>query len=243
MPRQPPEVRTLKRLLPRLIRAYGPRTYQCWGAGVDVLVDTILSQNTSAANNEAGYKRLRRRFRSWNQVANAPVEEVERCIRVCGLSRLKAPRIQSILRAIKADRGKIDLQFLADLAPRDATAYLTNFSGIGPKTAACVLLFAFGRSVFPVDTHIHRITRRLGLVPPRASAERTQEMLEPLIPEKDRYALHVLLITHGRKTCRAINPKCAECPVLDLCPYGQLRASPRPRRLEKSLGGTILAGL
>src|SRR5581483_5442437 len=103
---------TMNRILALLQRAYGPRPWKCWGDAVSVLVETILSQNTSNANSEAGYRKLRRRFRSWNQVANAPVEEVERCIRISGLSRIKAPRIQSILRGIKADRRKLDLQFL-----------------------------------------------------------------------------------------------------------------------------------
>src|SRR3954468_23283067 len=105
----------MQRILRLLRKAYGPRRWKCWGRGVDVLVDTILSQNTSNANSDAGYKRLRRRFRSWNQVAAAPVEEVEKCIRISGLSRIKAPRIQQILGQIKSDRGKIDLQFLAEL--------------------------------------------------------------------------------------------------------------------------------
>jgi endonuclease-3 len=207
----------------RLEKRYGRREYRCWGKAVDVLVDTILSQNTSNANSDAGYKRLRRNFRSWNQVANAPVEEVEKAIRISGLSRIKAPRIQEILRQIKLERGKIDLQFLEALPGEDAVAYLTKFKGIGPKTAACTLLFAFGKSVFPVDTHIHRIARRLEAVPLRATPEQTQTLLTPQIKPDDRYALHVLLIAHGRQTCKAVSPKCEECPVLDWCPWGRQR--------------------
>src|SRR3954465_2642613 len=149
-----PDRRTARTILGRLRRAYGPRPPRCWGDGVRVLVDTILSQNTTAANSTAGYRQLRRRFRSWNQVADAPVEEVERCIRVSGLSNLKAPRIQAILRRIKAERGKVDLQFLNDLEDGAAYAYLRGFPGVGPKTACCTLLFAFGKALFPVDTHI-----------------------------------------------------------------------------------------
>jgi endonuclease-3 len=206
-----------------LRRAYGPRPAQRWGDGVNILVDTILSQNTSAANSDAGYRQLRRRFRSWNQVADAPVGEVERCIRVSGLSNLKAPRIQSILRRIREQHGKINLQFLAELPDEDAYAYLRAFPGVGPKTACCTLLFAFNKAMFPVDTHIHRIARRLGLVAPKASAEQTQDLLAPLIPPKDRYEMHVLLIEHGRKTCRAINPRCDDCVLLKLCPFGRQR--------------------
>jgi endonuclease III len=216
---------TTRRILNLLRTAYGPRPWRCWGDGVSVLVDTILSQNTSAANSEAGYRQLRRRFRSWKQVADAPVGEVERHIRVSGLSNQKAPRIQAILRRIRSERGKIDLQFLSDLDEQAAYDYLRNFPGVGPKTACCTLLFAFGKAVFPVDTHIHRIARRLGLVGPKATAEQAHEVLTPLFAPEDRYEMHVLLIEHGRKTCRAINPQCGECALRSLCPYGQLRVA------------------
>lgn len=218
------------RILPLLRRAYGPRPPQCWGDGVSVLVDTILSQNTSAANSDAGYRQLRRRFRSWNQVADAPAEEVERCIRVSGLSNQKAPRIQAILRRIREQRGKIDLQFLADLPDDEAYGYLRSFPGVGPKTACCTLLFAFNKALFPVDTHIHRIARRLGLVPPKATAEQTHDLLTPRIEPPNRYEMHVLLIEHGRTTCRAINPRCDDCILLDHCPFGRQRATNRPPR-------------
>jgi len=210
-------------ILRRLRKTYGPRPWKCLGKGVDVLVDTILSQNTSNQNSDAGYRQLRRRFKTWNQVADAPVDEVERHIRVAGLSKQKAPRIQNILREIRAERGKIDLQHLADMTDDAALEYLLNFHGVGPKTAHCVALFAFGKGVFPVDTHIHRIARRLELIPAKATAEQAHDLLKPLIPPKDRYEMHVLQIEHGRKTCRAINPKCNECPLLDLCPFGRLR--------------------
>jgi endonuclease-3 len=210
-------------ILRRLQKAYGRRPWKCWGKGIDVLVDTILSQNTSNKKSDAGYRQLRRRFKSWNQVAAAPVEEVERHIRISGLSNQKAPRIQTILRQVKADRGKMDLQFLAETDEQAAYDYLTKFKGVGPKTANCVLLFAFGHSVFPVDTHIHRIARRLKLIGPRASAEQAHELLKPMIPPKDRYEMHVLLIEHGRKTCKAINPRCERCVLLEMCPFGHTR--------------------
>jgi len=216
-----PDRRTARTILGRLRRAYGPRPPRCWGDGVSVLVDTILSQNTTAANSTAGYRQLRRRFRSWNQVADAPVEEVERCIRVSGLINLKAPRIQAILRQIRADRGRINLQHLAELDDEAALAHLLTFTGVGPKTAHCTLLFAFGKSVFPVDTHIHRIARRLGLIAPRATAEQAHDLLKPIIPPADRYEMHVLLIEHGRKTCRAVNPRCGQCTLLRMCPFGK----------------------
>lgn len=192
---------------------------------MDVLVETILSQNTSNANSAAGYRQLRRRFKSWNQVADAPVEDIERHIRVSGLSKQKAPRIRAILSQIKADRGKIDLQHLEDLNEEAAYDYLRRFPGVGPKTAHCTLLFSFGMAMFPVDTHIHRIAVRLGLVPSKDSAERTAELMKPLIAPKDRYEMHVLLIEHGRKTCRAIDPRCESCPLLRMCPTGHARVT------------------
>jgi endonuclease-3 len=218
-------MKPMKRILAALTRAYGPRAWKCWGRGVDVLVDTILSQNTSNANSDAGFKQLRRRFRSWNQVADADVNEIERHIRVSGLSRQKAPRIQAILQSIRADRGRIDLQFLHHLDEQRAYDYLTRFKGVGPKTANCVLLFAFGKAMFPVDTHIHRITQRLGLISARTTAEQAHDLLLPMIAPRDRYALHVLLIEHGRKTCRAMNPKCDICVLRRLCPYVQKRTT------------------
>jgi endonuclease-3 len=215
--------RRLKTVLTRLAREYGLPKWKCWGKGVNVLVDTILSQNTSNANSDAGYRQLRRRFRSWNQVADAPVDEIERHIRVSGLSRIKAPRIQDILRRIRAEHGKIDLEFLRDWPSQRAYEYLTNFSGIGPKTAYCVLMFSFGMKVFPVDTHIHRIAIRLRLIDSNANAERACELLTPMIAPADRYPMHILLIEHGRKICRAVGPKCADCVLLDLCPEGKRR--------------------
>jgi endonuclease-3 len=230
----------LTRLILRCLRrAYGPRPWKCWGKGVDVLVDTILSQNTSNKNSDAGYRQLRRRFRSWSLVADAPVAEVERHIRVSGLSNQKAPRIQAILRQIKADRGRMDIQHLAEIDEQLAYDYLTKFKGVGPKTANCVLLFAFKHAVFPVDTHIHRIARRLKLIGAKTTAEQAHDLLKPMIPPQDRYEMHVLLIEHGRRTCRAINPKCDECPLLDLCPYGQERVrGARPRATSTGRAGS-----
>jgi endonuclease-3 len=212
-------------ILQRLRAAYGPRPARTWGRGVEVLVETILSQNTSNRNSEAAYRQLRRRFRTWDAVADAPVEEVERWIRTAGLSRIKAPRIQAILRQVRQERGRITLEFLKRGTVEEAIAYLRRFKGIGPKTIDCLLLFAFAMPVFPVDTHIHRIARRLKWIGPKVSAEKAHDVLEPAIPAGDRYEMHVLLIEHGRKTCKAINPRCARCVLLEVCPYGRQRVN------------------
>jgi endonuclease-3 len=215
----------LARILRLLERAYGRRPWKTWGDPVSILVETILSQNTSNVNSSAGYRQLRRRFRSWEAVASAPVAEIERCIRVSGLSRIKAPRIRQILRQIRDERrrGRISLDFLGRMDPAAAFEYLRGFKGVGPKTAACTLLFSLKMPVFPVDTHILRIGKRLGLLSARASAEKAQEALTPLIAPAHRYATHVLLVEHGRRTCRARNPRCDWCPLLPLCPFGKKR--------------------
>lgn len=222
--------RKLARVLELLRREHGPRRWRRSGSAVAVLVGTILSQNTSGANSGAGFRRLWRRFRSWSAVADAPVGEIERCIRVAGLSRLKAPRIKSILRQIRAAgrSRRPSLEFLRRWPDAKAYDYLLALNGVGPKTAACVLMFAFGREVFPVDTHIRRVAVRLGLVPPGTSAEDAQEALGPMIHPGRRYEMHLLLIAHGRATCRARGPRCSACPLLRLCPHGRARrGSPR----------------
>jgi endonuclease-3 len=174
-------------------------------------------------------QQLRRELPRWDQVADAPTETVERWIRTAGLSRIKAPRIQTILRRIRAERGRISLEFLRGYTPEDAAAYLRAFAGIGPKTVNCVLLFAFAMPVFPVDTHIHRIALRAGWLPTGTSAERAHDLLTPLIPPPDRYEMHVLLIRRGRQTCKAARPRCADCRLASVCAYGLRHAPAKPR--------------
>lgn len=210
-------------VLDRLRERFGRREWKRWGRGVDALVETILSQNTNNQNSGAAFRNLKRTFKTWTAVMNAPVDELAESIRVSGLSNQKAPRIQAILRQIKLTTGKLDLEFLADMDDRAAFDYLMGFNGVGPKTAYCVLMFSFRKAVFPVDTHIHRIGIRLALIPQRSTAEQAHDLLAALIAPADRYEAHLLLIEHGRAICRAINPKCDECPLLSICPTGQLR--------------------
>lgn len=202
---------------------YGAMPWDWRGNPVSILVETILSQNTSSANSHAGYRKLWKRFRSWNKVADASVEDVAQCIRISGLSNQKAPRIQTILRQIRKEHGEICLDCLGTMSANEARAYLLNFSGIGPKTANCVLLFSQLHPVFPVDTHIHRIAIRLGWLPQQTTAEQAHDLLEPAITPADRYEMHVELITHGRQTCKARNPGCERCRLLPRCPAGRAR--------------------
>ena len=213
--------RRIARILKRLEAAYGRPPRRRHGKAVDVLVGTILSQNTSGTNSSAGFRQLKRRFRSWPRAADAPVRQIEACIRVSGLSRIKAPRIRRILRQIRRERGRIDLEFLARWEPSEASRYLTRFEGVGPKTALCVLMFSFGMDVFPVDTHICRLARRLGLMGAKATAEKAHQLLAAMIEPGDRYAMHVLLIAHGRRVCRARKPQCGRCS--SCAPMGGMR--------------------
>lgn len=197
---------------------HGPRPWRRWGKPLDGLVATVLSQHTSDVNSDAAYRSLRRRFPTWRACMVAPPSELEQAIRCGGLARQKTRSIQAILRAIKTDRGSLSLDFLARWPLDRAREYLLSLPGVGPKTAACVLLFNLGKPALPVDTHVHRLARRLGLVPDDCSAEQAHGLLEPMCPQRLVYSFHVLLIQHGRRICRARAPQCDECPLASLCP-------------------------
>jgi len=215
--------RRSRSILARLEGAYGPPARGPVRSPLETLIATILSQNTTDTNSSAGFKRLKERFASWDEVADGRLRDIRRCIRSCGLSRIKAPRIRDILRQIRARQGRLTLVHLREDSPDHVFAYLTSFEGVGPKTALCVMLFSLEMPVFPVDAHIERVTRRLGLLPQRVPAAKAHEHLTPLIAPRDRHELHLLLIAHGRATCRAHRPLCAQCVLLRSCPYGQAR--------------------
>jgi endonuclease-3 len=202
----------------RLSAAYGPPPPLEPGDPLEGLVGTILSQHTSDLNSERAFAALMARFGSLDSVRRAPLEAIEDAIRGGGLARVKAPRIKQVLEQVAAERGALSLDFLRQLELPAARAYLSGLPGVGPKTAACVLLFDLGLPAIPVDTHVHRVSRRLGLIGPRTSADRAHAELEALVPPADAYAFHVNLIRHGRRTCRAPRPHCQRCPLADLCP-------------------------
>jgi len=207
----------------RLKRVHGPRPLYPNGDPVAELVLTILSQATNDRNRDRAYVALRRAFPTWEDVLRADPPEVARAIAPAGLGPQKAPRIIEVLRRIAADPragGRPDLGFLETMSDAEALEYLTALPGVGPKTGACVLLFALGRPVFPVDTHIHRLARRLGLVPGNFDAARTQRELAQVAPNDAEacHELHVNLIAHGRAVCRARRPDCAHCALADICP-------------------------
>jgi len=213
--------RRLRRIVDKLAAEYGRPVLRPHGAPIDELVLTVLSQNTNDRNRDVAYARLRERFSSWDEVREAPIEELEEAIRPGGLAPTKSVRIRQILEAI----GDGDLTDLADARLEQARRQLCALPGVGRKTAACVLLFAFGRPDPPVDTHVYRVGTRLGLWPPGTPLSAAHDELARLCGDDPQFAYetHVLLIRHGRRTCVARSPRCAECPLRRMCPEGRRR--------------------
>lgn len=188
---------------------------------VDELVSTILSQNTTNTNRDLAFAALKDRYSSWQAVRDAPTEDVVETIRSAGLANQKGPRIQAALQYITEQHGEISLDFLADWTSDAAKDWLVDIKGIGRKTAAIILLFAFNKPAFPVDTHVHRVTKRLGLIDAKVSADRAHDELATIIPADEYYPAHLNFIRHGRNVCVARNPRCAECALTALCNYFQ----------------------
>jgi endonuclease-3 len=208
----------LRRIARRLRQAYGapPRPRRL--PPLDELVLTILSQNTNDTNRDRAYADLRRKLPQWDDVADAPLPVIEHAIRSGGLAPTKAPRIRAVLRALR-DRGiALDDRALRRIRHDRLFELLIGLPGVGPKTAACVLLFSLDRPYFPVDTHVHRVAIRLGLVPPKATAVQTQTLLQAALAPDEMYEVHMNLIRHGRHVCVALRPICSQCVLNDFCP-------------------------
>ena len=188
---------------------------------LDELVSTILSQNTNDVNRDRAFEALRERFPTWEKVRDADEKDVIDAIRPAGLANQKGPRIQNVLRKITAERGELDMTFLSDLDPQEARDWLMNFKGVGPKTAAIVLQFSLGKPAFPVDTHVHRVTGRIGLRPSGMNAEKAHEHLADLFPPESYYSAHLNIIRLGREICHARKPECPRCPLDEVCDYYQ----------------------
>jgi endonuclease-3 len=209
---------TPAQIIDLLSREYGRPASRAQRDPTSELVLTVLSQNTSDANSGRAFARLLTAFPDWQAVMSADVRRLEEAIQPGGLAPTKAPRIQALLAEVLARRGSFDLSFLADLPLEEARGWLRSLPGVGPKTAACVLLFSLGRPALPVDTHVHRVARRLGLAPPKASAEKAHGLLEARLEPEEVYPFHMALVVHGRRTCLAQRPRCQSCALRHGCP-------------------------
>lgn len=203
----------------RLLAAFGEPLWRNPLPAIDELVSTILSQNTNDTNRDRAFDALRAKFPTWEEVRDAPTEEVIDAVRIAGLAKQKGPNLQNALRQISAERGELSLDFLKEMPVPEARAWLTKFKGVGPKTAAIVLLFSLEMPAFPVDTHIYRVTGRIGLRPAKISVEKAHPYLESLFPPESYYAAHLNIIRLGREICTARKANCEICPLADLCDF------------------------
>jgi endonuclease-3 len=202
-----------------LLKAFGEPIWRNPLPAIDELVSTILSQNTNDVNRDRAFDALRAKFKTWEEVRDAYTEDVISAIRPAGLANQKGPRMQQVLNAITAERGSLDLSFLAQMPVEEARSWLTKFNGVGPKTAAIVLCFSLGIPAFPVDTHVYRVTGRIGLRPEKMTVEQAHPHLESIFPPETYYAAHLNLIRLGREICNARKPLCMNCPIVALCDY------------------------
>lgn len=211
-------VATITEVIAGLEQAYGCPAWHPRYDALDELIYTVLSQNTSDVNSQRAFARLKGRFPRWEDAIDADTATIAQAIQVGGLAQVKAPRLRQILQEILADRGSLDLAFLSTLPLDEAKRWLRKLPGVGPKTAACVLLFSFERPVLPVDTHVFRVARRLGLVSSKVSVERAHDLLEALVPQEELYPFHVNMVRHGREICHAQRPRCRICVLRHGCP-------------------------
>lgn len=202
-----------------LLETYGYPEWRSPLPPLDELVSTILSQNTNDINRDRAFQTLKARFPTWEEARDAPPADVIDAIRSAGLANQKGPRIQAILKAITDQCGSLDLGFMREWDPEQAWSWLVRFKGVGPKTAAIVLLFSLDMPAFPVDTHIHRVTGRLGIRPQRMNADQAHVYLAKVLPPESYYAAHLNLIRLGREICQARRPNCPACPVKAFCDY------------------------
>ncbi len=213
---------------------YGPVEWIPRYNPAEELVYTILSQHTSDLNSERAFNNLMKTFGSLEAIAEAPPEEIEPAIRMGGLARTKAPRIKAILNLVLSEVGSFDLSFLAKMPLEEAKAWLKKLPGVGPKTAAIILCFSLGMPAMPVDTHIYRVSQRLGLIRKKINAEKAHDILEPMVAPEDVFAFHIYLIRHGRAVCKAQRPRCGQCLIADRCPSAGKFDKPQARKRQSS---------
>lgn len=224
-PPSPDEIAEKKRLVKFVTQnlevTYGIPGNSSFDEPLDELIGTILSQSTSNINSHRAFQSLKKRFPDWDSIRRARPASIAAAIQSGGLANVKSVVIKNVLNEILERRGNLDLSFLKTAPIDEARRFLTSLKGVGPKTAACVLLFSCQRPLFPMDTHIFRITRRLGLLPEKISDRQAHGLMEPLIPPGKHYSLHINLIDHGRKICHPHSPKCGQCSLIEQCNHGR----------------------
>ncbi|MEJ7616433.1 MAG: hypothetical protein WKF30_05560 [Pyrinomonadaceae bacterium] len=218
------EEKPLRYIIQNLERTYGVPENNRPRDPLDMLIGVILSQATSDVNSQRTFDALKRRYPTWDQALAARKSALATTIKSGGLSNQKAAVIKDLLRQIKEREGQLDLSFLHRLSTADAARYLSQFRGIGPKTIACTLLFACRQETFPLDTHIFRVLRRIGLIPQKCSDARAHEIMNMMVPKGKHYSFHVNLIRHGRRLCHPRDPLCDRCPVVEYCDFGTMNA-------------------
>jgi len=202
-----------------LAKSYGEKTFKTGPDPLTELIRTVLSQNTNDKNRDRAFNSMKEYFPNWQDILESSPAKLAKAINVGGLAKIKSARILKLLQSIKDAHGELNLDFLSEWPDDKAREYLLKIDGVGPKTAACVLAFSLGRHIMPVDTHVHRISTRLGIIPPKMSAELAHEYLLEFKDIVSLYQLHLNLIDHGRQVCRARNPQCAKCILKRLCKY------------------------
>ena len=198
---------------------YGDLEWRLSQSPMDELVSCILSQNTNDNNRDRAFEALQARYKTWQAIVEADTDELIDTSRPAGLANQNGPRIQRVLARIHEERGAYDIEFLRDMPQDEAIAWLTSLDGVGPKTAAIVLCFGFGLPAFPVDTHVHRLSKRIGFIEETVNADKAHTRMEAIVPPEDRYAFHIYLIRHGREICQARKPACERCPITAHCDY------------------------
>jgi endonuclease-3 len=241
---QKPSLAKVKKVSAGLQKKFGRKRWRIHNDPLSELIATILSQNTTDHNSHRSYASLKSRFRNWDQVRRAKVDKIADAIRSGGLADIKAQRIKDVLNRIYREKRRLDLSFLKRWKTERIKLYLKGFKGVGDKTIACVLLFSLKRPVMPVDTHVLRVSKRLGLVPQKSDASRAEAVLENLVPKNLFYQFHLNLIQHGREVCKARNPQCDVCVLLEDCDYGRGKmvgpdaSAELPRGKRKRPGGS-----
>lgn len=214
------EEKPIRYLVQNLERTFGVPELDTPSDPLDMLIGVILSQATTNANSDRTFAALKEKYPAWEDALGARETTIAKTIHLGGLANQKAKVIKNLLKQIKEEQGTLDLNFLHELSTKEAVAYLKKFRGIGPKTIACTLLFACHKNIFPLDTHIFRILRRVGMIPEKCSDERAHNILDSIVPEGKFYSFHVNLIRLGRTICKPQNPQCERCPIVEYCDYG-----------------------